>query len=323
MGSSTDTKPGLVVSTRPEIRKGCSWDITLRFTPEIINKLGLKTIFVEKPRAATPGHSNFYLCIKVRSKLMQPRRELGFRKVAEIENDVETVELNEQGVATLKVKFTQRPRSVFHKHSDTMILVVALKSAKDDRVVISDEHELVFRGGTGSVHSADARKKMILAGEIKKLGDPTPTSFSGSHHHSTTTARISEKLYFEPEDTEDDEEVAHVAAASSRPAAQDLLTQPQCEPLTVQIYENLRDDYVSSSVMNEYKDEMELYNMPWLTGDNAAISAFVPAAADDSLLTGDVSSVENAEIADESKFIYDGGMSLVSHFPLNTFNPDH
>jgi hypothetical protein len=311
---AVDTKPGLVVSTRPEIRKGCSWDITMRFTSEIITKFGLKTIFVEKPRASSPGRDTFYLCIKVRSKLMQPRRELGFRKVAEFENEVETVELNEQGVAILKVKFTQRPRSVFHKHSDTMILAVALKSAKDDRVVVSDEHELVFRGGTGSVHSADARKKMILAGEIKKLSDHPSSNHSSTHHSTNNTPRFIERPYLDSDDSEDAALAQHVVPAVSSVetrekthAASDLLAQPLCEPLTVQIFENLRDDYASSSVMNEYKDEMELYNMPWLSGDTSAVmAAFVPGAPDDAF-SADVSSAEHETIAEDAKFNFDTG----------------
>jgi len=45
---------------------------------------------------------------------------------------------------------------VFQKQSDMMILIVALKRA--DQTLCSDESELIFRGGTGSIHSADSRK---------------------------------------------------------------------------------------------------------------------------------------------------------------------
>jgi hypothetical protein len=40
-----------------------------------------------------------------------------------------------------------------------MILIVALK--RGDQVLCSDESELIFRGGTGSIHSADSRKSSI------------------------------------------------------------------------------------------------------------------------------------------------------------------
>lgn len=154
-----ETKPELMISTRPEIRKGCVWEVQLRFSADIIKKHGLKQIYIEKPKNSA-AKEVAYLCLKVRSKLITPRRELAFRKVAEIENDTEFLELNEFGVITLKVRFTQRPRAVFHKHADVMILMVNLKSSRTDQSITYDEHELIFRGGTGSQHSADNRKKM-------------------------------------------------------------------------------------------------------------------------------------------------------------------
>jgi hypothetical protein len=160
---TSNNKPDLIVSTRPEIRKGCCWEIHLRFSQDIIKKHNLKQIYLEKPHLS--GRDVYYLSLKVRSKLIVPRRELSFRKVAEIENDGEFAEINDQGILTLKVRFTQRPRAVFHKHADVMILVVILKYSKNDVTVASDEHELVFRGGTGSLHSADNRKKMLLEQE--------------------------------------------------------------------------------------------------------------------------------------------------------------
>jgi hypothetical protein len=45
---------------------------------------------------------------------------------------------------------------VFQKQSDMMILIVSLK--RGDQALCSDESELIFRGGTGSIHSADSRK---------------------------------------------------------------------------------------------------------------------------------------------------------------------
>lgn len=154
-----EAKPELMISTRPEIRKGCVWEVQLRFSADIIKKHGLKQIYIEKPKNSA-AKEVAYLCLKVRSKLITPRRELAFRKVAEIENDTEFLELNEFGVITLKVRFTQRPRAVFHKHADVMILMVNLKSSRTDQSITYDEHELIFRGGTGSQHSADNRKKM-------------------------------------------------------------------------------------------------------------------------------------------------------------------
>lgn len=150
-----------MISTRPEIRKGCVWEVQLRFSADVIKKHGLKQIYIEKPKNAG-AKEVAYLCLKVRSKLITPRRELAFRKVAEIENETEFMELNEFGVVTLKVRFTQRPRAVFHKHADVMILMVNLKNSRTDQSITYDEHELIFRGGTGSQHSADNRKRQYL-----------------------------------------------------------------------------------------------------------------------------------------------------------------
>jgi len=117
----------------------------------------LRHIYLEKPRQAA-GRCP-YLCLKVRSKLKVPVEELGLTKVAKIENDSDYLTLNEFSVITLKVRFTTRPRVVFQKQSDMMILIVALK--RGDQVLCSDESELIFRGGTGSIHSADSRKSSI------------------------------------------------------------------------------------------------------------------------------------------------------------------
>eukprot|EP01121_Diplochlamys_sp_Union-15-3_P012663 TRINITY_DN3825_c0_g2_i1.p1 TRINITY_DN3825_c0_g2~~TRINITY_DN3825_c0_g2_i1.p1 ORF type:complete len:578 (+),score=96.67 TRINITY_DN3825_c0_g2_i1:81-1814(+) len=159
-----DSKSQLLISIRPEIRKGCLWEINLKFDLELVRKYNLQRIYLEKPRSAP--RETFYLCLKVRSKLSVPRRELAFSKVAKIENETEKLELNEQGSLMIKVRFTQRPRAVFHKHSDVMILVVSLRTTKSDQPIVTDEHTLIFRGGTGSAHSADSRKK-ILESEAK------------------------------------------------------------------------------------------------------------------------------------------------------------
>lgn len=145
----------LEIYTRPEIRKGCLWDIQLRFNPDFVQKHQLSHIFVEKPRSATENTT--FLCLKVRSKLIKPIRELPFTKVAHtVPTDGDVLFINDFSTATLKVKFTARPRAVFHKHSDMMILLVSIK--KGDKILATSEAELIFRGGTGSAHSAETRK---------------------------------------------------------------------------------------------------------------------------------------------------------------------
>jgi len=67
----------------------------------------------------------------------------------------DSIEYNETGTAILRVKFTSRPRAVFHKHSDVMILLVSLR--RGNETLCSSSKELIFRGGTGSIHSAEGR----------------------------------------------------------------------------------------------------------------------------------------------------------------------
>lgn len=162
-----------VIQTRPEIRKGCAWDISLLFSLETLTKHKLKEIYLEKPRVQR--ESGAYLCLKVRSKLIQ--KEIGFSKVGELDHDKQYIEPNmTTGSATLKVKFMQRPRAVFHRHADVMVLVVSLRSCMTNEVLMTAEHELIFRGGTGSMHSAE-RKKAAL---------PFPTS--SSYHADTASS---------------------------------------------------------------------------------------------------------------------------------------
>jgi hypothetical protein len=145
----------LVIYTRPEIRKGCVWDIQLKFDPKMLKENKINSVYIEKPRGIT-GRTAPYLCLKVRSKLIKPIREIAFTKVATIVNESEAIEFNEFGTGILRVRFTARPRAVFHKHSDIMILLVSMK--RGDQTLASDSSELIFRGGTGSVHSADNRR---------------------------------------------------------------------------------------------------------------------------------------------------------------------
>lgn len=169
------------IQTRPEIRKGCVWDVSLLFSAAALHHHKLKEIYLEKPRVQR--ESGAYLCLKVRSKLIQ--KEIGFGKVAELEHDAPYIEPNPiTGAAVLKVKFTQRPRAVFHKHADVMVLVVSLRSCHSNEILLSAEHELIFRGGTGSMHSADSRKKQS-----------SPQPFQNDFHLSNPRQDISQTQY--------------------------------------------------------------------------------------------------------------------------------
>lgn len=98
------------IYTRPEIRKGCLWDIQLRFNPDFVKKHQLNQIHVEKPRGVADNAT--YLCLKIRSKLIKPIRELPFTKVAQtVTSEGDVLYFNDFNTVTLKVKFTARPRA--------------------------------------------------------------------------------------------------------------------------------------------------------------------------------------------------------------------
>lgn len=194
-----------VIQTRPEIRKGCVWDIGLLFSLEALTKYKLKEIYLEKPRVQR--ESGAYLCLKVRSKLIQ--KEIGFGKVGELEPSGPFIEPNvSTGCATLKVKFMQRPRAVFHRHADVMVLVVAIRSCLTNEVLMTAEHELIFRGGTGSMHSAERKKATgphtgsHHAAHHSAHHPSLPTASSYHHdaahasHHADTTSHASHHLAY-------------------------------------------------------------------------------------------------------------------------------
>lgn len=149
------TEKDFEISIRPEIRKGCLWDIQFMFSEKFLDENKLNELVIDKTQCEM-NENSAYLCLKVRSKLLY--RELGINKVCEMERN--SIPINQETrTAILKVKFTQRPRSVFHKHSDIMILVASVKSLKTNEILAYDEVELIFRGGTGSSHSAESKKR--------------------------------------------------------------------------------------------------------------------------------------------------------------------
>lgn len=230
--TETATYPDFAIQTRPEIRKGCVWDISLLFSLEALKKYKLSEIYLEKPRVQKENGA--YLCLKVRSKLIQ--KEIGFGKVGELEHDRAFIEPNSAtGSATLKVKFTQRPRAVFHKHADVMVLVISLRSCTSNEVLLSAEHELIFRGGTGSMHSADSRKKAgpPLPNTSSYAIDGTHTSHSLEHigtnptnpsYHLSNAAALAHAI-----GTNATARLSRGASLSARPS---LSAEPAATPTT-------------------------------------------------------------------------------------------
>lgn len=92
------------IYTRPEIRKGCLWDIQLRFNPEFVKKHQISQIYVEKPRGSS--ETTTYLCLKIRSKLIKPIRELPFTKVAQtVTSEGDVLYFSDFSTVTLKYVF--------------------------------------------------------------------------------------------------------------------------------------------------------------------------------------------------------------------------
>jgi len=155
----------LTIYTKPEIRKGCIWEFQVRLSPQLLQRNDFQKFFVisganlKKNKNFKKESDLYYLDLKIRSKLIRPIKELPFFKVGVVVNEQEPIEIV-NGMATFRVKFTARPRTVFHKHADMMILIASL--SQGDNMVSTTSLELIFRGGTGSIHSADNRKKSTI-----------------------------------------------------------------------------------------------------------------------------------------------------------------
>lgn len=117
--SKRNAQNQMQVIVRPEIRKGCIWGLQFKFSDAVVAQM---TEFStnEYNTTKTP-----YLALVVKSKLLQT--ELPFSKVAQLLNDGANVQINKSNLALLNVKFTSRPRTVFHRHSDVMILLAVIK----------------------------------------------------------------------------------------------------------------------------------------------------------------------------------------------------
>lgn len=135
------------LSTRPEIRKGCVWEVQCTVSEPYASSI--------KEFSPTKINGTFpYLHLVVKSKLL--KTEIAFAKVGQLLHEDKPFKIDKGNTVVLHIKFTARPRAVFQKHSDMMILVATIK--KGEQTLCAGETELIFRGGTGSAHSADSRK---------------------------------------------------------------------------------------------------------------------------------------------------------------------
>jgi len=95
-----DMSRKMAITTRPEIRKGCTWDVNFSIDPELLKAEGISKIFLQQPKS---GKDGAYLQLKVRSKLIKPILELPFIKVAKIVNERDFLSPNDAGLVVLKV----------------------------------------------------------------------------------------------------------------------------------------------------------------------------------------------------------------------------
>jgi hypothetical protein len=161
----------ITIHTKPEIRKGSIWDIQLKVASKLVTDLDLKKVFVvsgSNGKKKSLNKNDLMVELTVRSKLIKPVKIIPFSKVGVVINEADPLDVV-GGIATIKVKFTARPRTVFHKHADMMILVVTL--IQGNQTITTTDHELIFRGGTGSNHSADNKKKALLSKNDTKMND--------------------------------------------------------------------------------------------------------------------------------------------------------
>lgn len=75
-------------------------------------------------------------------RLITPTVELPFTKVAKLASPEKDFAIPKGGVVSIKVRFTARPRAVFHKHSDVMILCASLIFRNE--VIAADSVRLFF-----------------------------------------------------------------------------------------------------------------------------------------------------------------------------------
>jgi hypothetical protein len=144
------------LSVRPEIRKNCTWEITLNFNESLmtfpIRRVDIRT----NENDLKMREGEYYIMFKVRSKYSVPLFECGLDRVVELVDHERRVEIN-NACGAFRVKFTQRPRNVFRKHADVMILIGTLYCGSSK--IAEGFEELIFRGGTGSIHSSKTKKE--------------------------------------------------------------------------------------------------------------------------------------------------------------------
>lgn len=93
----------LVISTKPEIRKGCTWDVHFAIDTALLKEEGISKLYVLNAPKSKAERAPV-LALTVRSKLIKPTLELAFTKVAKIVSERDYLTPNSAGVVVLKAR---------------------------------------------------------------------------------------------------------------------------------------------------------------------------------------------------------------------------
>jgi len=140
------------VLIKSEIRKDSQWKIKIVFSKYLIESYQMKNVIIitnvpGNEEVITKMDGCFYIELKARSKLCVPIKEVAFNQFCIIFGGASSYRINKKGEISMDCKFFQRPRNVFHKHMDMIILISTLFYGMNE--ICSTKEELIFRGGTG------------------------------------------------------------------------------------------------------------------------------------------------------------------------------
>ncbi len=110
MSAPSAVQSRMTVKTRPEIRKGCRWEITIRLDPSVLRELNAGPRIYLAPPADRDPASLPLLKLTVQSKLLRPLVELPITDVATILTDRPGLSCTKSGDYPIKVR---RKRFIF------------------------------------------------------------------------------------------------------------------------------------------------------------------------------------------------------------------
>ena len=146
------------------------WPIEFVFSEELLRLCPIRDVVVagrDKEVVAKRRQRDQYVVrLKVVSTLENPKIEVDLEEVVEVVSESRVLDVY-RNKATLEVQFKKRPRNVFHRHGDVMVLAASLYCG--EKQIAEDRQTLIFRGGTGSEHSSKSRKKKAYQAMMQTL----------------------------------------------------------------------------------------------------------------------------------------------------------